>query len=130
MLTIVFYATDGAAAKLRAREIFANKPNLSRLYEVSAWDGRLDQCDAVEIMPDVPGWQRKRIVEVYGDKVVGSAAAAKPDSAPPPAPPAQATRSSPPVLGLPGKVADAPEPAGVAPRQRGGRQAGQGGGLV
>lgn len=68
MLTIVFYATDGAAAKLRTREIAATK-NYARCYDVAMWDGTEDRCDNVEIMPDVPPWQRERIMKVYGEPV-------------------------------------------------------------
>lgn len=68
MLTIVFYATNGEAAKLRGREIVAlGKGNYARVYDVTSWMGSADKCDAVEIMPDVPGWQRKRITDVYGE---------------------------------------------------------------
>ncbi len=67
MLTIVFYSTNGSAAKLRAREIAAAKTHYARCYDVASWDGTPDRCDAVEIMPDVPGWQRKRITSVYGE---------------------------------------------------------------
>lgn len=70
MLTIVFYSTDSAAAKLRARQIVAEKPNHARVYDVGVWVESYDQCDAVEIMPDVPQWQRERIMAIYGDKVV------------------------------------------------------------
>lgn len=68
MLTIVFYHTDGAAAKLRAREIVARgKGNYARVYDVGSWDGSEDKCDSVEIMPDITNWQRKRITDVYGE---------------------------------------------------------------
>lgn len=70
MLTIVFYATNGQAAKLRAREIAAqSKSDYSRCYDVGVWDGSNDKCDAVDIMPDVSKWQRGRIREVFGEKV-------------------------------------------------------------
>ena len=68
MLTIVFYSTDGKAAKQRAREISAtSKSDYARCYDVSVWGGTPDKCDSVEIMKDVPGWQRKRITDVYGE---------------------------------------------------------------
>lgn len=68
MLTIVFYSTEGAAAKVRGRQIVAQgKGNYARVYDVGTWDGTYDKCDAVEIMPDVQGWQRDRITEVYGE---------------------------------------------------------------
>ena len=67
MLTIVFYATNGSAAKQRARAISAEKTNHARCYDVAVWDGTPDKCDSVEIMPDVPGWQRARITQVYGE---------------------------------------------------------------
>jgi hypothetical protein len=68
MLTIVFYSVNGQAAKLRAREICAqSKGNYARVYDVAAWDGTPDKCDDVEIMPDVPGWQRKRITAAFGE---------------------------------------------------------------
>jgi hypothetical protein len=68
MLTIVFYASNGAAAKHRAREISAqSKGDYARCYDVSSWDNTPDKCDAVEIMPDVPSWQRDRITKVYGE---------------------------------------------------------------
>lgn len=71
MLAIVFYTTNGAAAKVRSREICAQvKGNYARCYDAAVWDGSNDKCDEVEIMPDVTGWHRKRIVKVYGDKVV------------------------------------------------------------
>lgn len=67
MLTIVFYSNNGAAAKQRAREIAAaSKGDYARCYDVGAWDNTLDKCDVVEVMPDVPGWQRDRITKVYG----------------------------------------------------------------
>lgn len=69
MLTIVFYFSNGAAAKLRSREIAALKGNYARVYDAGVWDGAADKCDFVEIMSDVPNWQRKRITEVYGDEV-------------------------------------------------------------
>ena len=70
MLTIVFYATQGAAAKLRSRELVAaRKGDYARVYDIAVWDGSKDKCDAVQIMPDVQSWQRKRIIEVYGDIV-------------------------------------------------------------
>jgi hypothetical protein len=68
MLTIVFYLTNGEAAKLRGREIVAQgKGNYARVYDVSSWEGNPDKCDSVEIMEDVPPWQRKRITDVYGE---------------------------------------------------------------
>lgn len=69
MLTIVFYTNNGAAAKLRSREIAAVKGNYARVYDAAVWDGSPDKCDAVEIMSDVPGWQRKRIVQVFGEPI-------------------------------------------------------------
>lgn len=66
---IVFYCTDGAAAKQRAREILAERHH-ARVYDVGAWDQTNDHCDAVWIMPDVPEWQVKRIISVYGDKII------------------------------------------------------------
>lgn len=67
MLTIVFYATNGAAAKQRARAIAAvNKGDFARCYDVGVWDGTHDRCDSVEIMADVPDWQRDRISSVFG----------------------------------------------------------------
>lgn len=71
MLTIVFYNTNGSAAKTRAREICAvNKGDYARVYDAASWDGSEDKCDAVEIMDDVPKWHRKRIDAVYSDKIV------------------------------------------------------------
>lgn len=71
MLTIVFYTTDGPAAKARSRELAAVKNDYTRVINAGFWDSTVYvRCDAVEIMPDVPGWQRKRIMEVYSDKVV------------------------------------------------------------
>lgn len=68
MLTIVFYSTNGAAAKIRAREICAQgKLNYARVYDVAVWDGTFDKCDSVEIMDDVPDWHKKRIEAVYGE---------------------------------------------------------------
>ena len=67
MLTIVFYATNGAAAKQRARAIAAvNKGDFARCYDVGVWDGTHDRCESVEIMADVPDWQRDRISSVFG----------------------------------------------------------------
>lgn len=67
MLTIVFYATDGQSAKYRARAIVAeSKGNYARCYDVASWDNTPDKCDAVEIMPDVPSWQKDRIMAVFG----------------------------------------------------------------
>lgn len=70
MLTIVFYATNGAAAKARARAIAADtKGHYARCYDVASWENTEDKCDFVEIMPDVPGWQRDRILKVFGPVV-------------------------------------------------------------
>lgn len=68
MLTIVFYANNGPAAKLRSREIAAvAKLDTARVIDVGFWDGEPTRCDRVEMMPDVPKWQRKRIVAAYGE---------------------------------------------------------------
>lgn len=69
MLTIVFYATDGAAAKMMARHICADKQSLARAYDVAVWDSTPDACDRVVVMPDVQDWQRARIDRVYGDRI-------------------------------------------------------------
>ena len=67
MLTIVFYHSEGQAAKARARAISASsKGTYARCYDVTSWEGTRDKCDSVEIMPDVPEWQRERIYSVYG----------------------------------------------------------------
>lgn len=70
MLTIVFYASNGPAAKHHSREIAAEKGHYARTYDVAVWDRTADKCDAVEIMPDVLPWQRDRIKQVFGEKVV------------------------------------------------------------
>lgn len=69
-LVIIFYATEGAEAKQAAQEIVATKQNHARVYDVAAWNDSHDQCDHVIIMPDVPEWQRVRIEEIFGDKIV------------------------------------------------------------
>jgi len=75
MLTVVFYNSNsgnGARAKLRSREIAATaKGNHASVIDVGFWDGTPVRCDSVEIIPGTPEWQRKRILEVYGDLVVG-----------------------------------------------------------
>jgi hypothetical protein len=69
-LVIIFYASDGMAAKQASQEIVATKQNHARVYDVAAWNDSHDQCDHVIIMPDVPEWQRVRIEEIFGDKIV------------------------------------------------------------
>lgn len=69
MLTIIFYGRDGKAAKARAKEIAADKPNVARVYDVMAWGGQADACDAVEIMPCVPDWKRGAIMAAFPGKV-------------------------------------------------------------
>src|SRR4051812_46261062 len=71
-LIIVFYSSDSVAAKQRGREIVAQKEHHARIYDASVWDGSPDQCDGVMIMPDVLGWQRNRILDVFGDRVMAS----------------------------------------------------------
>ena len=68
MLTIVFYGSDGEAAKLRSREIAAHKPNKVRVYDAAVWNGAEDFCDAVEILPCVPGHRRALIESVFAGK--------------------------------------------------------------
>lgn len=75
MLTIVFYGRDGQAAKDKAREIGARRGEWARCYDASAWLGSRDRADRVVIMPDVLGWQRKRIEQVFGDIIVRDAPA-------------------------------------------------------
>ncbi len=69
MLTIVFYASDGTAAKARAKAIAADKPNTARVYDAMVWNGDADACDAVEIMPCVPGWKREAIEAAFSGKI-------------------------------------------------------------
>lgn len=62
---IVFYYRDAGAAKLRSRELAANKPNNVRTFDVSVWSGDPTPCDEIVIMPCVPAWQVKRIRGAY-----------------------------------------------------------------
>jgi hypothetical protein len=70
MLTIVFYGSEGAAAKARAREISKGKPNVARVYDAMTWTDSVDACDAVEILPCVPWWKREKIEALYAGRVV------------------------------------------------------------
>jgi hypothetical protein len=67
MLTVVFYATNGPTAKARSREIAAVRGDYARVVDVAVWDGDIIRCDGVEVLPDVPKWQRQRIEQVYGE---------------------------------------------------------------
>ncbi len=69
MLTIVFYGTDDAAAKRRAKEIAAHKPAQVRVYDSMVWNGEQDVCDAVEILPCVSEWRRYLIERVFPGKI-------------------------------------------------------------
>ena len=69
MLTIVFYGSDGKAAKARAKQIAATKPNIARVYDAMTWGGSADACDAVEVLPCVPWWKRDVIGAAYSGKV-------------------------------------------------------------
>jgi hypothetical protein len=73
MLTNIFYTSVGPAAKARSRAIAAVRGNYARVIDAGFWDGTFSACDAVEVMPDVPKWQRNRITEVYGDEIVRDA---------------------------------------------------------
>lgn len=75
MLTIIFYGRDGQAAKDKAREIGARRGEWARCYDASVWLGSKDRADRVLIMPDVLGWQRRRIEQVYGGIIVRDAPA-------------------------------------------------------
>ncbi len=75
MLTIIFYGSDGAAAKLRAREISADKANKTRVYDAFSWNGDRDACDVIEIMPCVPEWRRARIEDAFAGKIAEPSAA-------------------------------------------------------
>lgn len=69
MRFIVFYTTNGAAAKVHARTIGAAKGSSAVVYDAGVWLGDPERCDIAVIMPDVPEWQRDRITNTFGDKV-------------------------------------------------------------
>ncbi len=75
MLTIIFYGRDGQAAKDKAREIGARRGEWARCYDAAVWLGSKDRADRVVIMPDVLGWQRRRIEQVYDGIIVRDAPA-------------------------------------------------------
>lgn len=70
MLTIVFYTSDSQSAKNRSRQLVAVKGDYASMIDAGFWSGERMKCDVVEIMPDVSGWQRKRIMAVFEEEKI------------------------------------------------------------
>ena len=67
-LTLVFYASNGAAAKAAVAKIRAEGRS-AQLRDAIVYGGEAEPCNAVLVMPDVSAFDRARIDLAYGDKV-------------------------------------------------------------
>jgi hypothetical protein len=65
--TLLFYGSDALAATGRSAEL-RKQGEIVMVTAASAFMGQ-ESCTRVEIMPDVHGWQRDRIIEAFGDRV-------------------------------------------------------------
>lgn len=63
--TIVFYGTNGNAAKEHGAKIRA-EGNYAQLRHAEAFNGEKEPCDAVVMLPCVTDYDAKRLVTVYG----------------------------------------------------------------
>jgi hypothetical protein len=67
-LTLIFYGSDGEAAKARASQIRAER-GAAHIRDAAAFAGEVEPCDSVVLLPCVSGYDRARIVSTYPDKV-------------------------------------------------------------
>ncbi len=84
-ITLIFYAEAGDVAKQHAVKLRA-EGNTAQLRQTVAFDGEVEPCDRVVVLPGVSDFDRDRIHAAYGDKVQAVAEKAKPKLSLPPAP--------------------------------------------
>ncbi len=64
--TLIYCADDAVNARARAAEL--RMQNVTPLLHSAAEFQDAEECDGVEIMPDVPAHHRAKIAAAYGDK--------------------------------------------------------------
>ncbi|MCW2228099.1 hypothetical protein [Bradyrhizobium elkanii] len=67
---ILVFCTDGNAGKAAAKTL-RNDETTAQLRDAATFDGVIEQCDGVLIMPDVAKWPRDRIEAAYPNHVIG-----------------------------------------------------------
>lgn len=66
---ILVFCTDGAVGKAAAK-MLRNEDTTAQLRDAATFDGVIEPCDGVAIMPDVAKWPRDRIEAAYDGFVV------------------------------------------------------------
>lgn len=66
---ILVFCTDGAVGKAAAK-MLRNEDTTAQLRDAATFDGVIEPCDGVAIMPDVAKWPRDRIEAAYAGFVV------------------------------------------------------------
>jgi hypothetical protein len=66
---ILVFCTDGNAGKALA-ETLRNDDTTAQLRDAATFDGVIEHCDNVIIMPDVARWPRERIEATYAGFVM------------------------------------------------------------
>ena len=84
-LTLIFYGSNGDAAKSAASRIRTNG-SAAQLRDAVAYGGESEPCEAVQVLPDVSAFDRGRIEAAYGDKVQAPVERVKAKLSLPPAP--------------------------------------------